>query len=170
MAPTSVASGTYSMTAGSPSGYIFVACGGSAIIAAGGASATESVPVFIGDTGFGLQAGPVSGGGGVGIFYVTAIPTPVGRGGGTTDAGAPSLTTLQTTPGPALAAGHSPAKAGTVPLTATPVPSGALAFTGMDVKPLVLGGLLCLALGMIMLASSRLRRRTNWARTDASRR
>ena len=169
LAPTPVASGTYTMTAGSPPGYVFVACGGSATIGAGGESATESVPVFIGDTGSGLQADTVSGGGGVGIFYVASIPTPVGRGGGTTNPGASGLTSIQTTPGPALAAGHSPLKPGAAPLAATPVPSAALAFTGMDIKPLLLGGLLSLALGTILMASSRVRRRTNWARSGCSR-
>jgi hypothetical protein len=169
MAPTPVASGTYTVTAGSPPGYMFVACGGSATIAAGGASATESVPVFIGDTGSVVRFGTVSGGGGVAIFYVTTIPTPVGRGGGTTAPGASGLTSIQTTPGPALAAGHSPITPGTAPLRPTPVPSAALAFTGMDIKPLLLGGLLSLALGTILLASSRVRRRTNWVRSGTSR-
>jgi len=56
MAPTPVLSGNYTMTASSPSGYMFVACGGSSSVAANGSSATEVVPVFIGDTG----SGPMS--------------------------------------------------------------------------------------------------------------
>jgi hypothetical protein len=158
MAPTPVLSGTYHVTAGSPPGYMLIACGGSAIVAPGGASATEVVPVFIGDTGSTLEsAKTVSGGGGVGIFYVTAKPAPLGAGGGATSPAGSGLTSAQTTVGPALAAGAATQAA--VPLAATPVASGSLAFTGMSIGPLLFVGLLSLTLGTLLLASTRVRRR-----------
>jgi hypothetical protein len=84
------------------------------------------VPVFIGDTGSTLEsAKTVSGGGGVGIFYVTAKPAPLGAGGGATSPAGSGLTSAQTTVGPALAAGAATQAA--VPLAATPVASGSLA-------------------------------------------
>jgi len=58
---TPVAAGGYTMGATAPSGYQFVICGGTATINSP-ASATESITV-------------PSGGSGVGIFYVSQIPT-----------------------------------------------------------------------------------------------
>jgi hypothetical protein len=60
--PTSVAVGTYTMSATSPSGFQFVQCGSTATIGTPPTSATESVTV-------------PSGGSGVGIFYVAKTPT-----------------------------------------------------------------------------------------------
>jgi hypothetical protein len=45
------------------------------------------------------------------------------------------------------------------PVAATAVGSSALAFTGMDPAPLLLTGLVALALGTLTLAVARLRRR-----------
>ena len=58
--PTNVAAGNYSMSAGAPSGYQFVTCGGSATVGSPPTSATETVNV-------------PGGGAGVGIFYVSKI-------------------------------------------------------------------------------------------------
>jgi len=161
MAPTSVLSGDYTMTARSPSGYMFVACGGSAVVAANGSSATELVPVFIGDTGSGAElAHTVSGGGGVGIFYVTTVAPPVGAGGGATVPTASGLTSAQATPGPAVAASTGTLADGTTPVPTTAVGSSALALTGLNTKPLLFVGLLTLALGALCTAADRVRRRT----------
>jgi len=162
MAPTPVLSGDYTMTAGNPSGYMFVACGGSADVALNGLSATESVPVFIGDTGSGEQIPhTVSGGGGVGIFYVTTVTHSGGASGGATVPTAGGLTSAQTAPGPALAAGGSAGLAdGTAAVPATAVGSSALAFTGLNVKPLLVVGLLFLVLGALCTGVGRVRRRT----------
>lgn len=63
LAPTGVLAGTYTMTATPPGGYTLVACGGSAVPAPGGGSATETVTV-------------PSGGTGAGVFYVQLDATP----------------------------------------------------------------------------------------------
>ena len=69
LTPTQVVAGTYTMSAGSPSGYQLVVCGSTATVTSP-STATESVNV-------------PSGGAGVGIFYVTKITplgTPLGPG------------------------------------------------------------------------------------------
>jgi hypothetical protein len=161
MAPTPVLSGDYTMTAGNPSGYIFVACGGSAVVASNGLSATELLPVFIGDTG--QIPHTVSGGGGVGIFYVTTVTPPAGAGGGAIGPTASGLTSAQTTPGPAEAASSVTLADGTAPVQASAVGSSALAFTGLNTKPLLLVAFLFLALGALCTGASRVRRRTDVA-------
>jgi hypothetical protein len=158
MLPTPVLSGDYTMTAGNPSGYIFVACGGSAVVASNGLSATEVLPVFIGDTG--QIPDTVSGGGGVGIFYVTTVTAPAGAGGGANDPTASGLTSAQTTPGPAQAASSVTLADGTAPVQATAAGSSALAFTGLNIKPLLVVGFLFLAMGALCTGASRVRRRT----------
>ena len=57
LAATSVAAGTYTMTAGAPTGYLLTTCGGLATPASGGLTATESITLL-------------SGGAEVGLFYV----------------------------------------------------------------------------------------------------
>jgi hypothetical protein len=166
MAPTPVLAGTYTMTAGNPSGYMFVPCGGSAIVAPGGASATESVPVFIGDTGGPEMAPTVTGGGGVAIFYVTTATAPAGTGAGASDPTATALTKAQTSPGPAFAAGGVSHSSVTAPLTATPVAGTSLAFTGMNTGPLLLIGFLSLILGTLLTTAARVRRRLMSSRRD----
>jgi hypothetical protein len=161
MAPTPVLSGNYTVTASSPSGYMFVACGGSSSVAANGSSATEVVPVFIGDTGSGPDvAHTVSGGGGVGIFYVTTATAPTGAGGGAVDQGASGLTSAQTSTGPALAASSVTAAKGAAVVAATAAGGSSLAFTGMNTTPLLVLGFLALVLGSICIVTSRVRRRT----------
>ena len=63
LAPTTVLSGSYTMTAGAPAGYVFVVCGGSASVAPTGVNASEPVVVPSGGAGFGtfyvVQAAPV---------------------------------------------------------------------------------------------------------------
>ena len=56
-----------------------------------------------------------------------------------------------------------------VPLAATPVASGSLAFTGMNIGPLLLAGLLSLTLGTLLLASTRVRRRPSLVGADTRR-
>jgi hypothetical protein len=164
MGPTPVLSGNYNMTAGPPPGYILVQCGGSAIVTPDGSSATELVPVFIGDTGGPEMAPTVSGGGGVGIFYVTTVTAPAGAGAGASDSAAAGLTKAQTSPGPALAAGGVSHSNVTAPLAATPVGGSSLAFTGMNTEPLLLIGFLSLTLGTLLTAASRVRRRLTSSR------
>jgi hypothetical protein len=170
MEATPVLSGDYTMTAGSPSGYMFVACGGSAVVASSGTSATELVPVFLGDTGSAAEmAHTVSGGGGVGIFYVTTVTPPAGAGGGATAPAGSALSGAQTTPGPAVAASSVTPADGTAHVPTTAVGSSALAFTGLNTKPFLLVGLLLLSLGALCTAAGRARRRTAVAHRSPSR-
>jgi hypothetical protein len=162
LAPTPVLSGTYIMTAGSPPGYVFVACGGSATIGSTGTTATESLVVYKGDTGFSPLADNVTGGAGVGIFYVTPAAKPLGAGS-FTSTGVSSQASAQTSPATAAASSTGGAENGTVPVAATAVGSSALAFTGLNTGPLLLVGLLALALGTLCIAASRVRRRPTLA-------
>jgi hypothetical protein len=152
LVPTAVATGHYTMTASSPGGYVFVVCGGGATVGSGGTTATESVT-------------SPPGGAGVGRFYVAATPT--GAGGGstgsnpTTPAGpiggtssSNSSTALPATAHVATAAAHSPPVL--EPVTAAE--GSRLAFTGMDVGPPLLLGLLLIGLGTVMLSCSAPRR------------
>jgi len=141
---THVLAGSYTMSAGSPPGYVFVVCGGSATVGSTGATASESV-------------GVPAGGAGVGIFYVVT-PAPTGSvGGGGSPGGSGSTTGPPTSPG-------SPGPASSLinkkqPVTATRVSGRSLAFTGMNTAPLLLSGLLALALGTVATATSRARKR-----------
>jgi hypothetical protein len=140
--------GTYSMTAVAPTGYVFVACGGTppVTIDTSGTAASENVVV-------------PAGGPGSGTFYVVlAAPTGSLGGGGTPGGGAT---------GPAVGPPTSPGSSGgKVTLTQnkaaapTKVNSAHLAFTGMNTGPLLLSGLLLLALGVLATAGARIRRRT----------
>jgi hypothetical protein len=178
VAPVRVPPGTYSMSAAVPPGYVFVGCGGSATVGSSGATASQPVVVPQG------TAGPPTGvldpsppmipagtlGAGVGNFYVIAL-VPVGGGGGAAGSGAASQTDAPSGPQPALAAGHSPGSdTAALRPPSTAVGSSALAFTGMDAEPLLLAGLLALALGTLALIASRLRRRPMVAPTTTSRR
>jgi len=136
--PTHVTAGSYSMTAGAPAGYVFVACGGPATIGSSGVVA--SLPVVV-----------PPGGAASGTFYVVATaPTgsltgggsPGGSGGGAaTSPGRPTTVS-------ALPQSHtSPTAVG-----------GRLAFTGLDTVPPLLVGLGALVLGAMAIALSRRRR------------
>ena len=137
--PTTIASGTYTMTASAPSGYVFVSCQGSALPDSSGVTASEQVTV-------------PPGGAGVGAFYVVqAAPTsslgsgpPHGSGGGTSPSSSPS--------GPGTLTSHVKPP--------TLVGSSHLAFTGLNTMPLLLAGLLALSLGTLSTLVSRSRRRT----------
>jgi hypothetical protein len=151
--PAHVAAGVYSMTAGAPSGYIFVGCGGTATISTVGDTASESVTV-------------PTGGAGMGIFYVEVAPTSSSgggtSGGGSTSSGGSSPKSAVTSPATKTASAQ-------VTSTPTPATSSSLAFTGMDTEPLLLSGLAALALGALALATSRVRRRVQGAASRSSR-
>jgi hypothetical protein len=144
LAPSAVLSGTYMMTASSPPNYVFVACNGSAAVGSTGVTATESVVVPAGGAGAGVfyvvlaaPVGSLSGGSG-------PAPTPGSGGGPATSPGAP---------GPVSTVTHHSLPA------ATKVGSSHLAFTGMNTGPLLLVGLVALALGALATVVSRVRRR-----------
>ena len=147
LVPTAVVTGPYTMTATSPGGYLFVACGGRATVGSGGTAATESV-----------MAPP--GGAGVGLFYVAAAP--LGAGGGSTGAnpvapakpaggGSNNPTAAPAPVHAATAAAHSPPR----PVPVTAAEASGLAFTGMDVGPLLLLGLLLIGVGTVILTGPR---------------
>jgi hypothetical protein len=173
LAPTPVPDGTYTMTATTPSGYVLVACGGSATVAPSGATATEVVTAELGDTGLGMNAPrTVNGAVGVGIFYVTPITTGAGGGagsaGGVVLPGISAQTSAQTSVrAHPTAAASSASSQGAVPATAAS--GSALAFTGMNAEPLLLLGFLALASGGFCIAVSRVRRRPAIAPSSFSR-
>jgi len=143
LGPTKVPSGTYTMTATPPSGFQLVACGGAATVGTDGDTATEDVTV-------------PTGGHGHGIFYVIA-PVPVGSlsGGSGPPGGLGSGSGQPTSPGtsgPVVPVSH------TVP-TLTKISSPTIAFTGLNLGPLLLMALLALMLGTLSLLTSRTRRR-----------
>jgi hypothetical protein len=145
LAPTSVADGGYTMTAGSPDGYDLVVCGGTATIGTDGQTASESVAV-------------PSGGTGVGLFYVAA-PSDQAGGSSTPQTPVPGVTSSSNTPADsaapvpgAFAAGDSP------PVAPLPTAASQLAFTGMNPTPPLLLGLLLLAFGSLLIAVSGRRR------------
>ncbi len=149
--PTAVSSGSYTMGAGSPSGYVFVVCNGSASVSTTGFTATQTVVVPAGGAGFGafyvVKAAPVgslSGGSG---------PPPPNSGGGPA--------TSPGTPHPVSTVTHHSQPAG-----ATKVGSSSLAFTGMNTGPLLVVGFLALMLGGLVSLISRARRRTAWEGGD----
>lgn len=144
LVPTSVASGSYTMTAGNPPGYLLVVCGGPTAVGSSGQTASESMIV-------------PTGGAVVGVFYAAAPALSSGGGSSPSNsvvgvtsspANSPALGTLT----PAVAAGDSPA---VVPVSA---PSSALAFTGTDVGPPLLLALVLLGLGSVMILASGSRR------------
>ncbi len=146
LAPTAVTSGGYTMTAGSPTGYLLVACGGSATVASGGLSASEPVTV-------------PSGGAGVGLFYASAPPLG-DSGGSVTSPPVAGVTASSDSPGApsapvpgATAAGHSS------PAPPVPTSDSQLAFTGMNLAPPLLLGLTLLGLGTLLIVCSAARRR-----------
>lgn len=152
--PTSVASGNYTLTAGTPTGYLLVACGGPASIASDGLTASQSVTLASGSTA-------------VGFFYASTPPSAGGGGGsgtggsgasgnpGTSSAGVTaSAGSASGSSAPLLAAtaaGHSAA------VKAVTAAGSSLAFTGMDVGPPLLIGLILFALGLVLMAWSRRR-------------
>jgi hypothetical protein len=148
LAPTTVPSGSYSMTAGAPAGYVFVVCGGSASVASTGITASEPVVVPAGGAGFGTfyavlaaPVGSLSGGSGP-----SQSPGSPGSGNG------PS--TSPGTPGPVGTVAHH-----SQPGAATKAGSSVLAFTGLNTGPLLLVGLVVLALGALATTVSHARRR-----------
>jgi hypothetical protein len=152
MASTPVLSGDYTMTAAAPAGYLFVVCGGSAVVASNGSSATEAVPVSIGDTG------SESGGPGVGVFYVTSTALPVRADGGISAPPVSAATNAQTSPTPSLATTAVSLASRSAPVSLTAVGSSGLALTGMNTKPLLFLGLVALILGGLCTVASRVRR------------
>jgi hypothetical protein len=140
---TAVASGSYTMTATSPSGYVVVSCGGSATIGSSGTTASETVVV-------------PSGGAGVGTFYVVVAAPTGSLSGGSGPAGTASGAGTLTSPGNS---GSVTAVAQRSKPAATPVRSSGLAFTGAETAPLLLTGLLALALGALATGLARGRRR-----------
>jgi len=149
--PTSVASGTYEMTADFPTGYLLVACGGTATVASGGLTASQSVTATPAGTG-------------VGLFYASAPPAGGGGGGSSGSSGSTGSTPIagatssSGSTGPtsqvhaATAAGHSAA------VQAVAATGSSLAFTGMDAEPPLLIGLILFGLGLVLTAWSRVRR------------
>ena len=147
--PTAVTSGTYTMTAGAPSGYVFVDCGGTVTIGSEGTTATESVIA-------------PSGGTVAGNFYVVVAgsvgTSPGGSGStGSSPGNSPSGSTPKGATGPSstLTNASRPAPA---PVAATPVSSSGLAFTGQNTVLLLLVALASLTFGGLCLLASRLRR------------
>ena len=136
LAPTAVASGSYTMTASPAAGDILMACGGSATVASGGLMASETVLLLPGDAG-------------VGRFYTSAPPSSAGGGstGPTSDAGAtsPSHGSTGGTAG-------TPTAARSAPVATIAAGSSHLAFTGLDAGPPLVLGLVLLALGSAMVA------------------
>jgi hypothetical protein len=158
VAPMKVPSGAYTMTAGSPSGYVFVVCQGSASVGSTGVTASESVDVPAGGAGLGTfyvvlaaPVGSLSGGSGP----TTPTPTPSSGSGPVTSPG---------TPGPVDTITHR-----SRPPSATKTGDSALAFTGLNTVPLLLAGLITLALGALTTEASRIRRRTATAKHATSR-
>lgn len=143
-----VPAGTFAMTATSPSGYVFVACGSPATVGSSGVTASEPVVV-------------PSGGAGVGTFYVVvAAPTGslsggsnpgAGGGDGSGPAGGPPTSPAASSPGVNVVHHSKPG-------ATTAVSGPQLALTGLNALPLVLLGLASLALGLLATATSRRRR------------
>jgi hypothetical protein len=145
VAPLPVVTGNYTMEADSPTGYVFVSCGGSATIASNGVTASESVVV-------------PAGGAGHGIFYVVAAAPA-----GTLNGGSPPATV--STDGPATKPG-TPDPGGTLaqqtlPSSSSPTQVGSshLAFTGANTLPLLISGLMALSFGALATTMARARRR-----------
>ncbi len=137
LSPTTVNAGTYLMAASTPTGFLFVDCGGAATPAPDGLTASESLFVPSGATE-------------VGLFYVSA--PPVSAGGGTTGPGSVGVPSMPDGPTPtalvppaAIATGHSPLA------KAVPVASTHLAFTGMNSGTPLLLGLSLFAAGLLLL-------------------
>jgi hypothetical protein len=148
----SVADGLYTMTADPPNGFLLVACGGSASISSNGLSASQSVPV-------------PSGGAGSGVFYVSAPPAAGGGGtagspgsGGPADTAPVNGATSSSGSKTGSTVGGPTAPARVVSSRATPVAGSALAFTGLNVGPPLLLGLMLLALGLLMIVISQRQR------------
>jgi hypothetical protein len=145
---TPVAAGTYSLTSAVPPGYLFVACGSTATLQASGATATETVVV-------------PAGGAGVGSFYVVAtaspLPSPVSPGLGAT--ATPSTPTVNAQSPSGAAAPVRSLKA-VDQVVVVPVSSSQLALTGLNPRPLLLTGIALLSFGTLLVATSRLRRRS----------
>jgi hypothetical protein len=154
LAPTRVKPGTYTVSAGAPSGYVFVACGSTPAIGSGATTATQTVTV-------------PSGGAATGSFYVV-LSAPVGTLSGSSPSGgsgqgpstSPVVNHLGTrSPAGSLAGARRP----------TPVTSSELAFTGQNTVLLLLVGLVALAVGALALVAAQLRRRTLVAERSSSR-
>jgi hypothetical protein len=146
LSPATVAAGTYLMAAGTPTGFLFVDCGGAATPAPDGLTASESLFIPSGATE-------------VGLFYVSAPPVAAGGGTGPSSGAVPATpegSTGPTTlvPPAAIASGQS-ALAKVVPVAASQ-----LAFTGMNIGTPLLLGLVLFAVGLLLVAVARIRRST----------
>jgi hypothetical protein len=143
--PVPVTSGSYTMTAGAPNGYVLTGCGGSATVSSNGASATETVAV------------PLHGNG-VGIFYVVAVPAPhtSPSGSGSGPPGGSSGGNAPATPG---SSSSSTVTHAATTAAATKAGSSELAFTGMNTGPLLFAGLALLGLGLGLFALAGIRGR-----------
>jgi hypothetical protein len=139
------------MTASAPSGYVFVTCLGTGVPDSSGVTASEKVTVL-------------PGGAGVGTFYVVAA-APTGSLGSGTPPGSGGSQSPSSSPG-----SSGPGTVAETHVTPTKVVSTHLAFTGMNTMPLLLSGILALALGTFATFVSRSRRRTMVeARTNSPR-
>jgi hypothetical protein len=147
MAPTSVASGSYTMTAGAPTGFVLVSCGGNDSIGSTGQTASESATV-------------PAGGAGVGVFYVTAPPS--GAGGGSTGPTGPTGPSGVTSSSNSVKVPLAPAHAATAAdhrrsVPTTPASASQLAFTGMNIGSPLLAALLFIVVGSLLIVDSRKR-------------
>ncbi len=142
--PTKIPSGSYSMIATAPHGYVLVGCGGAAVVGATGTTATESMTIPVAANAFGA-------------FYAVPVSTASGGSGPPTGPAAQPGGPAPTTPAnPTQALTES-----VQPETVTPVAGPALAFTGVNsVRLLLLGGSSG-GLGSVMIAISRRRRLTS---------
>jgi hypothetical protein len=149
--PTSVTSGSYTMTAATPTGYLLVACGGTATVASDGLTASQSVTLAGGSTavGFFYASTPPSAGGGGGSGAGGGVSSGTSPAGATSSAGSSSGSTSPLLA--ATAAGHS------ATVQAVTAAGSSLAFTGMDAEPPLLIGLILVALGTLLMAWSRRR-------------
>jgi len=142
--PTSVAAGTYTLTATAPAGFLFVPCGATVVIGSGNLSASIALAV-------------AAGGSGRGSFFVASTAAGGGGGPSRSNPGGPSGATSPGGSGgsaPAAAAGAVSVAASTV----VPVQSSQLALTGASVtRPTVVGTVLFI-LGMALTLIGRRRR------------
>jgi hypothetical protein len=148
--PTSVASGNYTIAAATPTGYLLVACGGTAAVASGGLTASQSLTLASGSTA-------------VGFFYASTPPASGGGGGASGSSGNPGTSPSGATASAGSASGSAaPVQGATAPghgaiVQDVTAAGSSLAFTGMDAEPPLLIGLILFALGTVLVVWSRRR-------------